>query len=298
MSTFNGSKYLRSQLDSILNQAEVEVTLIVRDDGSSDCTLSILSEYERKYPQMHVIVDGERKGAAKSFLWLIEHYYDDEFFALADQDDVWDLDKLSIAVTQLMTQPKDTPALYYSNLRIVDKNNIYCRNSHIWRHVLPKKYGVISASMATGCTIVYNQKMAILLKDHCPENFEMHDIWLFMVATFLGVTIYDFAPHINYRQHDDNVIGASKKMVSLRKIRNELGLLKNRNTGHRYENMMEFYHVMKPLLSMEDKDKIEEFLNYKNSACGLIKVLLDNDYNADCLYRTLKFKLQLLLGNA
>ena len=91
MSTYNGEKYIKQQVDSILNQENVSVELVVRDDGSNDNTISILKEYEKAGKL--IWYTGDNKGAAYSFFDLMEYAknrYDDYcYFALSDQDDIW-----------------------------------------------------------------------------------------------------------------------------------------------------------------------------------------------------------------
>ena len=70
MSTYNGERFLKQQLDSILSQRGVNVYLLVRDDGSKDGTLSILNDYSKKYTNIEII-EGNNIGACKSFFELI-----------------------------------------------------------------------------------------------------------------------------------------------------------------------------------------------------------------------------------
>ena len=122
MSTYNGEQFLREQLDSILDQENVDLNLYVRDDGSNDHTIDILSEYADKHSNVHFYRGDKNLGACGSFLELLSKEYDADYFALADQDDIWDKDKISVAIEKLKTLPADKPALYHSNLRIVDQD--------------------------------------------------------------------------------------------------------------------------------------------------------------------------------
>ena len=69
MSTYNGQKYIREQIDCILSQKDVDVQLFIRDDGSSDDTVSIVKEYTEKYPNVH-FYQGENLGVGSSFMDL------------------------------------------------------------------------------------------------------------------------------------------------------------------------------------------------------------------------------------
>lgn len=104
MSTYNGEKYLREQLDSILAQTNVNVHITIRDDGSSDGTADILDDYQEKYPnKITVYSKGNiRKGYAKSFIELLKLAIPDaDYYAFADQDDVWLPEKCYVAAKKL-----------------------------------------------------------------------------------------------------------------------------------------------------------------------------------------------------
>ena len=195
MSTYNGEKYLQEQLDSILNQKNVEVRLIVRDDGSIDRTREILFDYQKAYPNVHVILDNLKLYACMSFLSLITTISDDDYFALADQDDIWELDKLERAISMLKTIGEDQISLYFSNLKIVDSTGKFYRYSHDTERKLDNKYSSLLDNQMTGCTAVYNRKLAEFVQGKMPERFSMHDTYLFIVAAFFGKTIYRVYGH-------------------------------------------------------------------------------------------------------
>lgn len=87
MATFNGGRYLREQLDSILNQLTLEDELIISDDGSTDETCQIIKEYTQLDNRIK-FVEGPRKGVIANFNHAIQQSKGDIIF-LADQDDVW-----------------------------------------------------------------------------------------------------------------------------------------------------------------------------------------------------------------
>lgn len=96
MSTYNGEKYLKEQIDSILSQEGVDVRLYIRDDGSSDRTTDILASYQEH--KNVKIEKGNNLGFAKSFLTALDECDEADYYAFSDQDDVWEKDKLSTAV--------------------------------------------------------------------------------------------------------------------------------------------------------------------------------------------------------
>lgn len=88
MSTYNGEKYLKEQLDSILNQEQVDLKLLIRDDGSTDGTVNILKEYENSHTNIKWY-SGLNLGCGKSFFQLVLDAPKSDYYAFVDQDDVW-----------------------------------------------------------------------------------------------------------------------------------------------------------------------------------------------------------------
>ena len=100
MSTYNGEKYMRHQIDTILNQDYENLELFVRDDGSKDSTLNILEEYASSHANVSY-VKGENLGSNQSFLEMVKIAPDADYYSLADQDDDWMPDKISHAVEKI-----------------------------------------------------------------------------------------------------------------------------------------------------------------------------------------------------
>lgn len=228
MSTYNGEKYLREQLDSILAQSGVDVFLFVRDDGSHDGTHDILSEYESNYDNVTVEF-AQNVGVGNSFmnaLYSIPDTFD--YYAFADQDDIWCDRKLAEAVALLQSSGK---ALYASNQENVDKdgNSLgmrYSANMNI--HIEP--IAVISRNVLAGCTMVFTRDLFAKLTDESSRPSEellrnrIHDVWVAAAASVNGGIVYDERSFIRYRQHGNNVVGAYDGGVK-KKIKTKIGKL-------------------------------------------------------------------------
>lgn len=301
MSTYNGEKYLKEQLDSIFAQKNVDVKLVVRDDASSDRTVDILKEYQKIHENMIIINDRKNLGACCSFLYLIRTYTQGKYFALADQDDIWDEDKLVTAVKVIETVEKkksNIPLLYYSNLRVVNEKNEFGRMSHTIPHVSKNRYAALIENLATGCTVVYNQDLANLAKRAQPEQYSMHDVWLYRVAKIFGEAIYDFEPHINYRQHAENVVGTSMKKVSLRKIERELKWMLDTKQNEWYTDIEIFYNQFFAMMNEDTQKACLIILNSKCSIKSKFDLIIDKRYRSNSLYRNIKLIIKVLLQNA
>lgn len=293
MSTYNGEEFVEEQIKSILAQVDIEVNLIVRDDNSTDGTRLILEKLSKDNPNISVIWGEENLGACRSFLFLISRYSKSDYIALADQDDIWDCDKLSQAIK--LIEGSSIPVLYHSNLRIVDRNGQFIRNAHRHEQIEKTQYSFLCEPLPTGCTIVYNKALAQLVVGKIPKDFSMHDTWLYYVAALFGKVIYDFTPHVDYRQHEKNVVGTSRKLLSKKTIRQQFNKVFN-NNQYQQKNAQYIYDLFCERLSIDQKKKIYKVLNYKDSLSDKIKLLSDKDIRPDMLFRTLRYFLKVIIG--
>lgn len=295
LSTYNGEKFLREQIDSLLQQEGVNIQILARDDGSSDSTISILEEYANKYSNFNYY-HNVNFGPAKSFLDLIKNAPDTDYYALCDQDDYWDKDKLKIAITKLKELDETVPNLYYSNLRIVDENLTFYRLSHEGEFSNPNKYSALTENLCTGCTAVFNRTAQILLKNHMPKACTMHDTWIYILCKFLGNAVYDQEAHISYRQHGGNVVGAYLERSRYAIYKERLLRMFKKGLQPRYMNAKNFYECFGPLLDEEDKRKVLKLINYKNSIKDRMSLFFDKDIKASSFYGNLRFRLHVLWG--
>lgn len=257
LATYNGEKYLEEQLDSIFNQTHKNHIVLASDDGSNDRTISIMKRYNL------TIFNSPRKGFAANFLSLIAQANEDSsYYAYADQDDVWDSNKLSRAIDLLAMIPQGIPALYCGRTHLVDEGLISQGNSPLFK----KKPGFKNAlvqNIAGGNTMVFNAAAFSLLRNTLNECVVSHDWWTYLLITGAGGrVIYDSIPFIHYRQHRANLVGANIALTSrLHRIRklfagqfrswinlNNQGL---RNVSH--------------LLTSENKQILEQFDRARHS---------------------------------
>ena len=227
MSTYNGERFLREQLQSLLNQTYPNLEILIRDDGSRDATASILQEYANKYSNVHVYLE-ENVGAVHSFFWLLSRC-DADYAAFCDQDDVWLPEKVERAVEKL--QRVKGPGLYCSNKILVD-SNLRVISDNKGQKLRPGFGNAVVESICTGCTALLNRELVLDIQKHIPRNAIIHDWWCYLAASYTGRVIFDERAFIWYRQHEHNVIGASAgfwdvvkaKAAYLKKSRGKLKL--------------------------------------------------------------------------
>ena len=215
LSTYNGEKYLRAQLDSLFALSNIkDISILVRDDGSSDSTLKILEEYKEKHSNLSYY-QGENKKPAKSFWELLNKAQESDYFAFCDQDDVWDKDKLEIAINELEKKDKEKPLLYFSDVRIVDQDLNLTSETMVSKDIDISYPMSLFNNIAPGCTFVFNNKLRdVAVKYDVEKNYiNIHDWLLYMIATCFGEVVFDQTSHMSYRQHGDNSIGAIKNKI-------------------------------------------------------------------------------------
>ena len=254
LSSYNGEKFIKEQIDSILSQKDIEIGLIIRDDGSNDNTTNIISKYTRDNRILDIII-GENVGSASSFMILLkkaQEYIDSfDYFSFSDQDDVWLPEKLINAVRSLSAYGQNTPSLYCSNLIVVDES--LRGNNRMWpqnKKKLSKGQSLVDF-IGTGCTFVFNKEVVRGVNKRVPERIHMHDLWIFHICTFLGNVYYDSNAYILYRQHGDNVVGAKSSVKA--KMKSWLHSLRMIRTQHeRQIEARTFLNMYEDVLTFDD----------------------------------------------
>lgn len=219
LATYNGEKYLREQLDSILNQEFKDFILYISDDGSSDGTLKIIDEYVVKDNRVKLFPNHEpNKSACKHFLYMLENIQSD-LYLFCDQDDVWTKDHIGIFVEKykcLSDDEKNLPVLVHSDLKIVDSDlNVISPSLFEYSH-LPKNPDsrfYFQLNNVTGCACMINNE----LKNYALKNIAtlnenlskvlMHDHFFATIASEFGKKIFVSKITVLYRQHGTNVCG-------------------------------------------------------------------------------------------
>ena len=118
LATYNGEKYIREQLDSILQQTYNKINIYISDDYSTDSTPNILKEYELKYDNINVTYQEQNIGSIRNFEYLMTKVKS-QYYMLSDQDDVWYEDKVEKSLKKLKEENAD---LVFTDLEVVDEN--------------------------------------------------------------------------------------------------------------------------------------------------------------------------------
>lgn len=298
MATYNGEKYLREQIDSILQQElDIPFDLIVRDDGSNDSTLQILESYQQK-GLLRYYAQGNL-GAAKGFIQMLRDNPGYELYAFSDQDDVWNPGKLQKGVNAVAD--KEGPAIYCTNAELVDSQmQAIGRNTH---RVKPT-YNLVSilclASCAQGCTSVFNSALAKVLQGRdMPEVFIMHDSLVTCLCALMGgMIIYDHEPSIKYRMHGSNVFGmVTAKQSLLRVLKSRFKVITTKKKISMYTQARNILETYGDVIPQENRALCETVIRSEKSLGARLKLVFDKDLKHDTTNNTITKKLQILFGN-
>ena len=209
--TKQGEAFLQEQLDSIGRQTHTSWAVYASDDGSQDATPAILQDFKRRVGERKLaILRGPHMGFVANFLSLVcNPEIDADFYAYADQDDIWEDDKLARAVHFLQTVPGSVPAVYCSRTSNVDETNTCIGHSPLFTKP-PGFANALVQNIGGGNTMVFNHAACQLLRLAGPDvQVATHDWWTYLLVTGCGGHVfYDPAPTVRYRQHGLNLVGA------------------------------------------------------------------------------------------
>jgi hypothetical protein len=221
LATYNGAAHLPQQLESLFIQTHSNWQLIVRDDGSKDTTVALLRDAATRYPErIHLIEDTKGPlGATHNFGELLLRSTAD-YSMFCDQDDVWLPNKIELSLKSMLLleqqHGKTQPILVYTDLQLVDESlstfnpsywnylQINPAQRQAWNHLLID-------NIASGCTMLLNgslrEKATPIARDAV-----LHDWWVALVASLVGVMEPVEQATILYRQHHMNTIGVGRDL--------------------------------------------------------------------------------------
>lgn len=286
MATYNGEKYLTEQIESVLQQKNVDVCLLVRDDGSTDRTLEILKSYkEEKKLDWY---QGKHLNAAYGFWELMSKAPEAKYYAFCDQDDVWDEDKLYLAVTEL-EKAHDDFCLYACGTRLVDSKLNVIEDHKL--DIKRTKYARLIFAHIPGNVMVFSNELRKKVMDYMPQNIGMHDSWLYKYCVAVGAEIIlDEKPHISYRQHERNVVGMEVGLK--KKIQKFIKLL---NDDKIYPQLMEIKKVYYDNLDKSSREILDKLEKGKKSFLTRISLAFDKRIDFNNAMFNLVFKLKVIL---
>lgn len=271
LSSYNGGRFLREQLDCLLAQTLGGVEILVRDDGSTDGTREILAEYaDRGSLKWYA---GENLGPYRSFWQLLTTCGEADYYAFCDQDDVWDSDKLETAVRAL--EDMEGPALYCGDVRVTDER-LQVTAEHMVRSEPADYPHALIRNLAPGCTYVFNRAALELLRRFDAERLgiELHDWTAYQAVACFGRVIFDSEPHMSYRQHGGNVIGAYRPTM-LSKLRNAMSFWNGPQKNSRSRQALRLERAYSDGMSPDRRELTALYAHYKEDRKAKRKLLME-----------------------
>jgi len=226
LASYNGVKYIKEQVDSILNQKEVDVTIFISDDLSTDGTLEYLQKIYKGLENIVYLPSGSKfGGAGKNFFRLIRDvdFSSFDFISFVDQDDIWYEDKLIRTIKTIEDKQLDA---YSSNVLAFWEDG---KEMIINKSSSQARYDYLFEAAGPGCTYVLKKDLAISLQNFICENWEevnkveLHDWFIYAFARENNYKWHiDEKPSMRYRQHTSNQVGANDglkaKLKRLKKV--------------------------------------------------------------------------------
>lgn len=307
MATYNGEEFVGQQIESILDQKGVNITLRICDDCSNDSTFEICRNLQEEDNRIVATQNKVNLGVANNFMQMI--YEADiskyDVVAFSDQDDVWLPNKLMLAAESIERVECDpgsksiegvgVPVLYCSDLQNVDiKLNNPVRELRGWKLDLSKRANPLLRNWYSGCTMVMNVAMGELLQSCKYKEFpRMHDAWCAMVAYYSGNFVFDRSNAPIFRRiTGQNTIGKQTVNKDLREA--SFKHLKREAPLNARESAINLLDGYEKYMSEKDAKLIQSFVDSQRSPLGRIKWALSNNYSMPSILGTLLIRLKFL----
>lgn len=199
--TCNGERFLKKQLDSIFSQLQEDDEIVVSDDNSSDKTLHILKSYGDR--RMKISTNSKRVGVKKN-LQIALKKSNNEVIVLADQDDIWLDNKLSVIRSCFEYSQPDKAMTVLLNGLIINEEEAVQEKTLFELH--KSRRGILKniyRNSYMGCCLAFNRKVMDYVLDF-PDSIPMHDVWIGIVSEIFGEVKLITENTILYRIHNDN----------------------------------------------------------------------------------------------
>lgn len=299
MSTCNGERYLRQQVESIMNQEGVDILLTVRDDGSSDGTVNLLRELSREYGNRIKVYSGGNIGYKRSFMKLLEHAAEAEFYAFSDQDDVWFEQKTKMAIKLIEDRSSKDDICLYASGDIITDENLNIIGKHEVSDMPVNIQSFFSRARLAGCTYVFTAPCMELAKrftgiKYMKREVPDHDFVLGSIALGCGKMILDDNAYIYHRR--TNVSATSGGNGIMQRIKVEANLVFGRR-GVQSRMAAELLDRCDGELLKEAKSFLTEVADYKTAKKGKLRLLNNKMMKSGVPIGDIETKVKIILGN-
>lgn len=290
LSTYNGEKYIEAQLESLFAQKDVDISILVRDDGSTDNTINILKRYEDSGKIK--LIKGLNQGYKKSFISLVKENVYSDYYAFCDQDDVWLPEKLSRAISMIEKSEVDNrPILYASSLQRVDKNLNFLSMQNFKNLKLTLEAEFTRHRLA-GCSFVFNNKLRNLLKESQNIDCSHDKLASILCIACGGEIIFDKSSYILFRRHGKNTSVDSLNFLNKAKKELRHYLLRQNNASILAKDILAQYYNQ---ITSQNRTFLNLLAGYKKSYLKTFNLALNQKINCGFWYFNLFIRFMILL---
>lgn len=300
LSAYNGEQYISEQIQSILNQTHPSVSILVRDDGSTDRTVEILEQLTELNPERIKLMHGSNIGVVSSFFELLSSADGEaEYYCFCDQDDVWLEHKIEDAVNRLESSVHtEVPAMVFTSTYLTDEE---LNRKGAWPKPParePSFYNALYENIAIGATITMNRSARQLFMNSKPidsKKILMHDWWFYLLISAFGTVIYNNKPSMLYRQHSNNVVGGSNSIWG--KVKGKWASFKRHiGKGLLYNQAYEFNRLYGSRLSGVQREQLELFLSSRTRFLDRLYYMRKSKLYRQSKAESLLFKFFIMIG--
>lgn len=272
LAAYNGEKYMSDQIESLFAQTYTNWRVFIRDDGSTDQTVSIINKYAEKDKRITIVEENNSRnlGSCQNFatlFYLVRNYF--KYIMFCDQDDYWLPFKIEDTLQHMQhfeaQHEKELPLLVYTNFKYTYSNLEEIKSKKNFQATKVSKLDfphLLAQNPVYGCTIMLNRQLAAMV-DVIPPQAENHDYWVALVASALGEIAYLNKQTILYRQHTNN-ISTNFDSSSLKKRLKRIVLQRKNfeDVRSKVEMALTFKAIYYSRLKDRQKVILDEFINF------------------------------------
>jgi rhamnosyltransferase len=312
MATYNGGEYIREQIDSIISQTWNNWKLLIRDDGSSDHTISIIKEFVDKDNRISLTENhSDYHGWQRNFQQLIlQSSNEADYYMFCDQDDIWKPNKIEVFVDEMkiIEQSSNSKAvIVYGDMEIIDESGKVTQNSFNSIYNMKLKHSTDSffSQRIYGCNMMINSVLMNQAKKTLADQTYSdlcHDGFIAKVtAATDGVIHFIDIPYMQYRRYGGNATGNQEFAITWNRIFSRLKkfnkLAKDQNSTYVQSlHVIDLLHTNLQLDENQRKCLKEIYVGIERGGYPLIRLWLK--YKVDCgdFRRTISHFLVLMTG--
>ena len=292
MSSYNGEKCIERQIKSIIEQKDVDINLLIRDDGSTDDTVKILDNIAQMYGNKVQYYIGKNIGWKRSFMDLLFAAGEFDYYGFADQDDVWFKDKI-ITLIKLMETDGSTGIKLAQCASLAVDSNFQVLEEQEYKEI-PKSFkSIISMDFFQGCSMLWNKAAMKKIQKYIPGNINLaHDFWVGIVCYYFGKVYFTKERKVYHIRYYNNA--STDGSVFKGRIKKLKSFILNQDVYSNPANDLLLGY--KNELPLEFKEFLKDLINYKSSIKSKYRLVIDKEFRRKDILPSIFFKMMILIN--